>query len=96
MGYHAKNRNVVAPHHRHHLRIWEECLRVQGELKRKFDEDDDEEKEMDDKEGDGKSAGKRRLVSLFEANEVARRLAGSHNARANGAGVQSDIVSQWM
>jgi hypothetical protein len=49
--------------------IWEECLRVQGELKRKRGSDGEEvggEKMVD---------GKRRLVTLFEANEVAKRLA---------------------
>ncbi|PQE10383.1 ankyrin repeat protein [Rutstroemia sp. NJR-2017a WRK4] len=52
--------------------VWEECLRVQGELKRKRDDGEDAG-------GDKKTEGKRRLVTLFEANEVARRLANGTN-----------------
>lgn len=49
--------------------VWEECLRVQGELKRKRGSDGEEAG------GEKKAEGKRRLVTLFEANEVAKRLA---------------------
>ncbi|ESZ92311.1 hypothetical protein SBOR_7302 [Sclerotinia borealis F-4128] len=99
--YYAKShRRDAVPYHKPHLRIWEECLRVQGESrsKRKFDEykeDEEDEGEGEDK-GREDGGGKRRLVSLFEANEVARRLAGSHTKRGNGAGVQADVVSKWM
>lgn len=65
-------------------------MRVQGEGKRKF------EKEEEDGESKDLGMGRRRLVSLFEANEVARRLAGSQNLRGNGAGVKSDVVSKWL
>ncbi|KAH8602501.1 hypothetical protein B0O99DRAFT_606743 [Bisporella sp. PMI_857] len=56
-------------------------------------------------ECDGEPKHKRRLVSLFEANEVARRLAG-RKTRGRGHGVangyliddagKSDVVSEWM
>ncbi|APA10450.1 hypothetical protein sscle_06g052200 [Sclerotinia sclerotiorum 1980 UF-70] len=85
----TKRKNDAAPYYKRHLLIWEECLRVQGELKRKFDDEEVEGKSREE-------GGKRRLVSLFEANEVARRLAGSHNRRGNGVGTQWDIVSKWM
>ncbi|KAI9646276.1 hypothetical protein NHQ30_005717 [Ciborinia camelliae] len=94
--YHARNRRGAASYHTHHLRIWEECLRVQGELKRKFDGDDGGVMGDADAESQSKAVGKRRLVTLFEANEVARRLAGSHQGRGNGAGVPMDVVGQWM
>ena len=52
---------------------------------------------------EGESKRKRRLVSLFEANEVAKRLAGNKRGRqwvANGHIVDQegrpDIVSEWM
>ncbi|TGO46320.1 hypothetical protein BCON_0331g00030 [Botryotinia convoluta] len=79
----------AAPFYKTHSMIWEECLRVQGELKRKFDSDEDEDKTKRE------FTGKRRLVSLFEANEVARRLAGSRNGKGNVA-MQMDVVGQWM
>jgi len=55
-------------------------------------------------EGEGKER-KRRLVSLFEANEVARRVGGSnrgvggHQMIVNGGLVEEgkpDVVSEWM
>lgn len=88
--FHRKRKNEVAPYVGTHERIWRECLRVQGEGKRKF------EKEEEDGESKDLGMGRRRLVSLFEANEVARRLAGSQNLRGNGAGVKSDVVSKWL
>jgi hypothetical protein len=53
---------------------------------------------------DGEAKRKRRLVSLFEANEVAKRLAGNKRGErqwvANGYIVdqegRSDVVSEWM
>ena len=53
---------------------------------------------------EGESKRKRRLVSLFEANEVAKRLAGNKSGGrqwvANGYIVdqewRSDVVSEWM
>ncbi|KAG4030376.1 hypothetical protein MFRU_012g01140 [Monilinia fructicola] len=86
IAYHWKEKKDAAAPDDRHLRIWQECLRVQGELKRKF-EGGDETKA---------GVGKRRLVTLFEANEVARRLAGSHHARGSGARVPSDVVSHWL
>ncbi len=53
---------------------------------------------------EGEARRKRRLVSLFEANEVAKRLAG--NCRPGGSwwsaygytvhGARADLVSEWM
>ncbi|KAF7901931.1 uncharacterized protein EAF01_007229 [Botrytis porri] len=90
--YHAKQKRDAAPFYQTHSLIWEECLRVQGELKRKFDSDEGENSEDKTKR---EFIGKRRLVSLFEANEVARRLAGSRNGKGNVA-TQMDVVGQWM
>lgn len=52
---------------------------------------------------DGEAKRKRRLVSLFEANEVAKRLAGNNKHGrhwvANGYivdGGRTDVVSEWM
>lgn len=52
---------------------------------------------------EGESKRKRRLVSLFEANEVAKRLAGNNRQGrhwiANGYivdGGRTDVVSEWM
>ena len=55
---------------------------------------------------EGEAKRKRRLVSLFEANEVAKRLAGMkrrYGGRqwiANGYAVEGegrqDVVSEWM
>ena len=87
--YNAKTKQEET-HDEPHMRIWEECLRVQGELKRKFDGGIEDE---ESKQGAGE--GKRRLATLFEANEVAKRLAGSHN-KNNGVGVVSDVMSLWM
>ncbi|KAF7937481.1 uncharacterized protein EAE98_001795 [Botrytis deweyae] len=91
--YRAKQKHDAAPSYQTHSMIWEECLRVQGELKRKFDDDDKDE----NVEGKTKRefTGKRRLVSLFEANEVARRLAGSRNGKGY-VPKHMDVVGHWM
>ncbi|EMR81433.1 putative ankyrin repeat protein [Botrytis cinerea BcDW1] len=89
--YRAKQKHDMTQKYETHSMIWEECLRVQGDLKRKFDNEDGN--------GEGKTesmfTGKRRLVSLFEANEVARRLAGSHKGKGN-VPMYMDVVGQWM
>ncbi|KAF7930900.1 hypothetical protein EAE99_004150 [Botrytis elliptica] len=91
--YRAKQKHDAAPSYQTHSMIWEECLRVQGELKRKFDDDDKDE----NVEGKTKRefTGKRRLVSLFEANEVARRLAGSRDGKGY-VPKHMDVVGHWM
>lgn len=64
----------------------------------------DEELMQTEKEGEQKR--KRRLVSLFEANEVAKRLAGTKRGYRGGRhgvfngylveDVKTDVVSEWM
>lgn len=90
--YRAKQKRDAAPAYQTHSLIWEECLRVQGDLKRKFDDDESENGEEKTKR---EFTGKRRLVSLFEANEVAKRLAGNRNGKGNVA-TQKDVVGQWI
>lgn len=69
--------------------VWEECLRVQGELKRKREGENENEGEEKNVEV------KRRLVTLFEANEVARRLANGTDGRAN-YGVRYNLRSSGL
>ena len=73
-------------------RTYEICMEIDNELRQEGYE--------------GEAKRKRRLVSLFEANEVAKRLAGmkrSHGGKqliANGYLVdvqgKPDVVSQWL
>ncbi|THV45654.1 hypothetical protein BGAL_0464g00050 [Botrytis galanthina] len=90
--YRAKQKRDAAPAYQTHSLIWEECLRVQGDLKRKFDDNESENGEEKTKR---EFTGKRRLVSLFEANEVAKRLAGNLNGKGSVA-TQTDVVGQWI
>jgi hypothetical protein len=61
------------------------------------------DQKLNDEGYEGEAKRKRRLVSLFEANEVAKRLAGNnrHGRQwvANGYivdGGRTDVVSEWM
>jgi hypothetical protein len=59
--------------------------------------------QVDEELKQGGQERKRRLVSLFEANEVAKRLAGAKRGARYGVfngylveDVKADVVSEWM